>query len=208
MTDQPAPEPTSTPPTRRGLIRRFRRDQDGATAVEFALVITPFLALLLTIIETAMLIWTSQALDDAVTQASRTLLTGQSTTTYPAADGATANTRKFRDAVCANGLGFFDCSKVQIDVRSYGSFAAAQAGTSGSNPISGGALNTSGFGYNPAGPGQIIVVRAVLEYKLILPQWSVMTAQWTSPLANIGSGRRAIVASTAFKSEPFVAPAT
>ena len=202
MTDQPAPSHTQpAPQRRRGLIRRFRRDQDGATAVEFALVITPFLALLLAIIETALMFWTNQILEDAVTQASRQLLTGQSLAAYPATAGAAANTTKFRDAVCANAPALVDCGKVQIDVRSYASFSGAQAGTSGANPVSGGALNTAGFRYNQTGPGQIVVVRAVLEYDLLLTQWS-------TALANIGGGRRALVASTTFKSEPFAVPAT
>jgi len=204
MTDLPAPSHTQpAPQLRRGLIRRFRRDQDGATAVEFALVITPFLALLLAIIETALMFWTNQILEDAVTQASRTLLTGQSRDLYPAASddpsepGAPTNTTKFRDAVCANAPALVDCTKVQIDVRSYASFAGAQAGTSGSNPVAGGALNTAGFKYNQTGPGQIVVVRAVLEYDLLFTKWS-------TALANIGAGKRALVASTTFRSEPFV----
>lgn len=198
MTDLPASSLAKPAPRwRRGLIRRFRRDQDGATAVEFAIVITPFLAVLLAIIETALMFWTNQILEDAVTLASRQLLTGQSQTEYPASAGAVANTTKFRDAVCSHAPALVDCSKVQIDVRSYASFSGAQAGTSASNPVSGGTLNTTGFAYNQTGPGQIIVVRAVLEYDLLFTQWS-------TALANIGAGRRALVASTAFKSEPFV----
>lgn len=206
MTDKPeaeatAPMPEMSPAPKRDarLIARFRRSQDGATAVEFALVITPFLALLLAIIETALMFWTNQILEDAVTQASRTLLTGQSLTTYPATASASANTTAFKNAVCANAPALVDCSKVTIDVRSYASFSGAQAGTTSSNPVSGGALNTTGFGYNQTGPGQIVVVRAVLEYKLLFTQWS-------TALANIGAGKRALVASTTFKTEPFAVP--
>jgi len=46
-----------------------------------------------------------------------------------------------------------------------------------------------------------VVVRAVLEYPLTFTSWS-------SSLANIGEGRRGIVASTTFRTEPFNAPAT
>jgi Flp pilus assembly protein TadG len=200
MTDLPAPSQTQpAQQRRRGLIRRFRRDQDGATAVEFAMVVTPFLAVLLAIIETALMFWTNQILEDAVTQASRTLLTGQSRELYPATNSSTTNTDAFRNAVCANAPALVTCDahKLKIDVRSYASFAGAQTGTAGSNPVSGGALNTSGFQYNQTGPGQIIVVRAVLTYDLLLTQWS-------TALANIGGGQRALVASTTFRSEPFV----
>lgn len=208
MTDMPPADAMPTHPTacaasgrRRGVIRRFRKSQDGATAVEFALVVTPFLALLLAIIETALMFWTNQILEDAVTQASRTLLTGQSLTVYPATASAAANTTAFRNAVCANAPALVDCSKVTIDVRSYASFANAQSGSSSSNPVSGGALNTTGFGFNQTGPSQIVVVRAVLEYNLLFTQWS-------TALANIGAGKRALVASTTFKTEPFSVPTT
>jgi Flp pilus assembly protein TadG len=202
MSDHQPPfgNPPSAPPPR-GLIRRFRRNQDGATAVEFAMLVTPFLALLLAILETALMFWTSQILEDAVTQASRPVLTGQALTAYPAANGAGANTTAFRNAVCAQASALVDCTKVTIDVRSYASFSGAQSGSSGSNPVSGGTLNTNGFGYTQTGPGQIVVVRAVLEYNLMFTPWS-------TALANIGPGKRALVASTTFKNEPFVVPAT
>ncbi|PTM40178.1 TadE/TadG family type IV pilus assembly protein [Bosea sp. 124] len=182
------------------LLTRFRRSQDGATAVEFAFIAFPFLILLAAIIETALMFWTSQVLEEAVSQASRRLLTGEAATRYTG--NAAANTIAFRNDVCAAAPGLVDCSKLVVDVRTYSSFANAKTGVDGSNPISAGGLNTTGFGYNQQPqPQQIVVVRAVLEYSLYFTQWS-------ASLANIGSGRRGIVASTTFRSEPFNAPAT
>jgi len=177
------------------LLKRFRRSQSGATAVEFGFVAFPFLLLLTAIIEIAMMLWTSQVLEEAVSVTSRTLLTGQSRTVY--AGTGPVNTEAFRQNVCNGAAPLIDCSKLKIDVRSYGSFAAAKAGTDGSSPIKAGALDTTGFGYTAPGAEQIVVVRAVLEYTLFMTQWS-------SALANIGNGKRAIVASTTFRTEPFV----
>ncbi|CAN7732245.1 pilus assembly protein [Bosea sp. LjRoot9] len=193
-------EPTRRPRGIHRLLRRFKRSQGGATAVEFAIIATPFLMLLAAILETALMFWTSQVLEEGVAQASRALLTGQSQTLYKSAV-AGANATAFKNAICANGPGLIDCSKVTIDVRSYASFASANTGTAASNPVSGGALNTSGYGFTQPLPGQIVVVRAVLEYQLIFTQWS-------SALANLGSGKRAIVASATFRTEPFTVPAT
>ncbi|POR46246.1 TadE/TadG family type IV pilus assembly protein [Bosea psychrotolerans] len=202
MTGHPIDTPVEITRQPRGihcLLRRFKRSQDGATIVEFAMVATPFLMLLAAILETALMFWTSQALEEGVGQASRALLTGQSQTLYKgtASDNATA----FKNAICANAPGLIDCTKVTIDVRSYASFAAASTGTTASSPVSGGALNTTGYGYTQPLPGQIVVVRAVLEYKLIFTQWS-------SALANIGAGKRGIVASATFRAEPFAVPAS
>lgn len=186
-------------PRRPRLLARFRRAQDGATAVEFGFIAFPFLILLAAIMETALMFWTSQVLEEAVSQTSRRLLTGEAQTRY--AGTGPQNTTKFRDDVCAAATAMVDCAKLTIDVRTYSSFAGAKTGVDGSNPVTAGGLNTTGFGYTQPQPSQIVVVRAVLEYSLYFSQWS-------SSLANIGSGRRGIVASATFRTEPFNAPAT
>lgn len=179
------------------LLRRFGRSQDGATVVEFAFVAVPFFSLLFAIFETALMFWTNQVLEESLSQVSRSLITGQSRYIYTASTGA-ANAAKFRDDICARApMGLIDCSKLSVDIRVYSSFAAAGTGTSGSNPITGGSLNTTGFTYNQPQKNDIVVARAVLDYKLFLTSWA------STALANIGPGRRGIVASTAFRAEPF-----
>jgi len=44
-------------------IRRFRRANDGAVAVEFALVIVPFLVMVFGIFETGQVLWASSQID-------------------------------------------------------------------------------------------------------------------------------------------------
>ncbi|CAH1660765.1 putative TadZ/CpaE, associated with Flp pilus assembly [Hyphomicrobiales bacterium] len=184
----------------RGMLRRFRRSQNGAAAVEFGFVALPFFMLTWAIIETGLMFWTSQVLEESVTQASRTLLTGESRSIYTSSSAA-ANAAAFRQTVCARAqLKLIDCNKLAVDVRTYDSFAAANTGTAGSNPLAGGGLNTSGFSYSQPSSNQIVVVRAVLDYKLFLTAWA------SAELANIGgkgSGRRGLVASVAFRAEPF-----
>jgi len=205
MTGHPSAESVKVSPTDtvertsakpRGLTR-FRRSQSGATAVEFGLLAMPFMMLMAAIIETAMMLWTSQVLEESVSVAARSLLTGMSRTEYAGATPA-ANTEAFRQKVCDNATALIDCAKLKIDVRSYGSFAAAKTGIDASNPVQGGTLNTTGFGYNQPAAEQIVVVRAVLEYSLFFTQWD-----WNKALANIGGGKHAIVASATFRTEPF-----
>ncbi len=180
------------------LLRRFRRSQDGAAAVEFAFVAVPFFAILFAIFETALMFWTNQVLEESLSQVSRSLVTGQSRSIYTGATGL-VNAAKFRDDICAAApMGLIDCSKLYVDVRVYNSFSAASTGTSGSNPLAGGSLNTSGFTYVQPQGNDIVVVRAVLDYSLFLTSWA------STALANIGSGRRGIVVSMAFRAEPFV----
>ena len=63
----------------RRLSMRFVRRDDGATVIEFAIVIMPFLALLFAILETALVFFAGQVLETAVTDASRLVMTGQAT---------------------------------------------------------------------------------------------------------------------------------
>lgn len=203
MFDRPkkTPLPKNGLPRRgvhRLLLRRFRRSQDGATAVEFAFVVVPFLMILFAIFETALMFWTSQVLEESLSQVSRSLVTGQSRTLYTGSTGA-VNAKKFRDNICELApLGLIDCSKLYVDVRVYDSFASTAAA---GDPLAGGSLDTSGFTYVQPQGNDIVVVRAVLDYKLFLTSWA------SSALANIkpaGSGRRGIVVSMAFRAEPFV----
>lgn len=182
------------------VIRRFRRSENGATAVEFGFVALPFFMLIWAIIETGLMFWTNQVLEESLSQASRVLLTGESRSRYSSTT-ASVNTAAFRDDVCARAMNMIDCSKLAIDVRTYGDFSAASTGTSSSNPLAGRNLDTSSFSYRQPDANQIVVVRAVLDYKLFLTSWA------STSLANIGSadsGRRGIVASVAFRAEPFV----
>ena len=54
------------------VVRRFLKKDDGAAAVEFALVAAPFLALVFAIMETALVFFAGQTLETAAyTQSSR-----------------------------------------------------------------------------------------------------------------------------------------
>ncbi|RDJ26876.1 pilus assembly protein [Bosea caraganae] len=175
---------------------QFPRDQGGATAVEFTLVAIPFFALIFAIIELALMFWTGQELETAVSQVSRRLLTGEARQRYTSPDPK-KNTDKFKQDICGAASLLVDCAKLTIDVRTYGSFANADTGTAGSSPLQGGTLNTEGFGFTQPTGGQIVVVRAVLAYPVIF-------AGWSNVLANInGTSERALTASTAFRTEPF-----
>jgi Flp pilus assembly protein TadG len=170
-----------------GVARRFARGQDGAAAVEFALVALPFLALLFAILESALVFFASQTLETAASDASRLIMTGQAQTAgYSQAD--------FKTAVC-NALagGLFDCSNgVYVDVETYTSFSAINT----ASPIVNGQLNTSNLNYLPGGPGDIVMVR--LYY-----QWPIYVSLLGDTLSNLNGGSRLLVATSVFRNEPY-----
>jgi Flp pilus assembly protein TadG len=170
-----------------GVARRFARGQDGAAAVEFALVAAPFLALIFAILETALVFFASQTLEAAASNAGRLIMTGQAQTAgYSQAD--------FKTAVC-NDLsgGLFNCTNgVYVDVETYTSFSAINTAP----PVTNGQLNTSNMNYLPGGPGDIVVVR--LYY-----QWPIYVSLLGDTLSNLNGGNRLLVATSVFRNEPY-----
>jgi Flp pilus assembly protein TadG len=173
------------------LAARFRKNQDGAVAIEFGLVVLPFLALLFAILETALVFFAGQVLETAVGDASRLILTGQAKTQNLTAE-------QFKDRVCARIPALFNCKAlVQVDVRAFGdSFASATVGS----PIQSGRLHWgTGNGaplYSNPGDRQIVVVRAAMEYPIYIKFFG-------QTMANLSNGTRLIMASATFRNEPF-----
>jgi len=167
--------------------RSFARAQDGAAAVEFALVAAPFLALVFAILETALVFFAGQTLEAAATDAGRLIMTGQAQT-------AGYSQNDFKTAVC-NRLagGLFNCNNgVYVDVKTYSSFTSIST----TPPITNGNLDTSNMTYTPGGPGDIVVVR--LYY-----QWPVYVSMFSNNLSNLTGNQRLLVATTVFRNEPY-----
>jgi Flp pilus assembly protein TadG len=169
-------------------LRRFVRQEDGAAAVEFAMVAAPFLALVFAIIETAIVFFAGQTLETAVADASRLILTGQ-------AQQQNFDQAAFKQAVCARIFGLFDCENgILVDVQKYNSFG----GSNTSKPLDSQGNLQPGFGnnYQPGGPGDIVVVRAVYE-------WPVYVQLLGFNLADMKNGKRLVMATAAFRNEPY-----
>jgi len=92
------------------LTNRFKKDEDGATAIEFAFVALPFFALLFGIMELAIVFFINSALVHATSEAGRHVRVGN----FQACGGAD----QFKALVCGNMRGLGNCWKnVRIDVR-------------------------------------------------------------------------------------------
>ncbi len=174
-------------------LARFRRNQSGATVVEFALVALPFFALLFAIIETALLFFADQTFDSAVTTAARLIRTGQ-------AQEAGMDAAAFKSAICnpdptkdLSGLGvLFDCSKLKVDVREYANFDAINLAP----PLDADGNLKVTEDYPTTHGGDIVVVRAYYE-------WPVFVPLLDSYLADMPDGTRLLMATAAFRNEPF-----
>jgi Flp pilus assembly protein TadG len=169
------------------VVRRFIHQQDGATAVEFAMVAAPFLAMMFAIMETALVFFAGQTLETAGADSARLIMTGQAQT-------QSFDQAKFKTAVCAKIYGLFDCAAgLYVDVRNYSSFAAIDT----SKPVdASGNLQTGSFVYQPGGPGDIVVVR-------LLYQWPVYVSLLGLNLADSAGSKRLLMSTIAFRNEPY-----
>lgn len=192
MARDPSPSPRRR--FRLRFVRRMCRDETGATTIEFAFVAVPFFALLLAIIETAVVFWTQQVLETAVADASRRIYTGQFQAAHRDVADEAALREAFRDEICRHVVALFDCDgTLRVDVRSYAGFDGVTFG-----PVvdEEGALDDDAFAFEPSDAGQVVVVRAAIDYP-------IFTGVLDASDANLGNGRRLIMASAAFRNEPF-----
>ncbi len=171
------------------ILKTWRRNSDGATAVEFALVVGPFLFMLFGIIAVGLFYFTTFSLENAIEQASRSIRTGQ-------AQQANMTAAQFKTLVCANVPGFVDCNgKLRVSVMNFPSSAAINTATLPSCIANDGSLSAASSFI----PGQEnAVVLAWLCY-----EWDMAKNIPFLNLSNMGNGSRLIQATTTFRTEPY-----
>jgi Flp pilus assembly protein TadG len=167
-------------------LTRLKRNEDGATAVEFGLIALPFVALIFAILEVGLVFFAGQVLETAVADSSRLVLTGQ-------AQNGNFDQNRFRQEVCNRTYGLFRCdARMHVDVRIAQNFANANL----ARPVDANGNLIPNFGYNPGGPGDIVVVRILYEWPVIVPGLG-------NNLSNLSNGRRLMIATAAFRNEPY-----
>jgi Flp pilus assembly protein TadG len=176
--------PSLSGAARRGA--RFGKNEDGATAVEFGLVAVPFFALMFAILETAIVFFAGQLLETAVGDTGRLVRTGQ-------AHEQGMSAEQFKAAVCTRMFSLIDCDGLSIDVRTFPTFDSIQLGVVVDED---GELVVEDFDYQIGEPGDIVVVK-------VLYQWPVIVTQLGNNLANLPNGKHVLSATTVFKNEPF-----
>ena len=166
--------------------RPFVKKQDGAAAIEFALVAAPFLVLMFAIMETALVFFAGQALETAAADSARMIMTGQAQT-------QAFSNGDFKNTVCGKIYGLFNCSSgVYVDVQKFPSFASINL----TNPIGPDGKLVENFNYQPGGPGDIVVVR-------LFYQWPVFVSLLGFNLADMADNKRMLAATAIFRNEPY-----
>ena len=174
-------------------LNRYRKNDDGATAVEFSILFVPFGAMLFAIIELGIVFFIQATLGNAVQEASREVRTGQFQSSGGLAEA-------FQTEVCNGMAGLGDCGALRIDVvsSSTGRFEVNMLPpTPTSDPDDPDAPPPiPASTYVDTGPRAVVVVRAQYYHDLAFP------GQYTR-LANASGNVRIIQSTTAFRNEPF-----
>ena len=166
----------------------FARREDGAAALEFAIVAAPFIALILATMQTALAFFAGQVLEFAVLDASRQILTGS-------AQNSSMTQSGFASAVCAKVQTLFNCSGLMIDVQTATSFSTANTAMPALTFNGQGAV-TNSWSWQPGSPGDIVIMR-------VMYQWPVFLGPLGLGLSNESNGKLLLMATAAFKNEPY-----
>lgn len=184
-------------------LGRFARNGRGATAVEFALVALPFVFLIFSILEIALIFLVNVTLENAVSTAAREIRTGQQQET--GISGQT-NVNAFRQSLCNNMswlssqcLASLSSSGNQnglvVDIRAPSSFAS----TTEPSPVVNGQLNQYSDGNNcfySGSAGSIVVVRAFYP-------WMMFTPFLYNAFYHLSNGAIVLQAAEVFQNEPY-----
>jgi Flp pilus assembly protein TadG len=168
------------------FLKRFARARRGATAVEFAMVAGPFLALVFGIFELGMMFLVSTTLESSAQELSRTVRTGQFQS-----DGGTA--ASYKSSICGR-LGWLtaDCNaNLYVDVRTFPTFSEVAAPW----PVTNGVIDPGKLTFQTVSACQIVLARAFYNWTLLAPD--------LSGIAHMAGNKVLLSASAAFRTEPF-----
>lgn len=190
------------------VVRRghgLARDEDGAVAVEFALLAIPFFTLILGILETSLTFFAQQVLESALQDATRQVRTGQSQGVWDADD--------FRKELCDGTFGMFECTnnpdtdRLLVTLEPVTDFSNAATETA-TKPIDDGSCTmtsadpatdcqwTLAESFDDGDGSDVIIARAFYKWPTIL------NVPWFS-LATQAGNNRLLSAVRVFKNEPF-----
>jgi Flp pilus assembly protein TadG len=174
----------------RRALRRWRRNQHGSAAIEFALIAPMFFGVLFAIFEIGITFFAGQVLENGLQQSARKLFTHQ------AADTGMTQEDFVKD-LCGRVSILMDCTKLRVNV----SVTAAGAPITIKNPISATGQFVDSFNYQNPQPNtkETVVVSAFY-------QWPLAITEIGYTIANINTGapdgKYLLSAMAAFRVEP------
>ena len=191
--------PLSTRAPRLGATRTFlgraKRNEDGTTAIEFAIVAIPFFMFIFGLMGVSSYFFIMTSVEKGMDQASRYIKTGQ-------AQNLDWTVKQFKEKICEKAGSWVKCSKVQVFVQKFADWNLVQPQPCLANSTS--VINTS----NPSdkiaqyagAANDIVLVTAC--YK-----WDFAAKLPYLDLGQMNDGALMMQAATTFRTEPYSATA-
>jgi len=163
----------------------FVKSRKGTAAVEFALVVPVFLALIFSVLEAGWFFFVSSAVEQANASAARLIRTGQ------------VQNGGIFDEICDVVDAFGDCNeKLTVDISRYATFGALAADLAAPVCRDADDDDVDALPYETGVQREIIRVRVCFLYKPLNPGLGLN-------LDNTGNGYRKVVSVSIFRNEPF-----
>lgn len=167
------------------LKRHITKNQEGATAVEFALIGLPFIFMVIGIIEMALMFTTHSLLQASVSEAGRQIRTGA----IQLGGGEVA----FKQELCGYSAVLIPCEELQFQVVALDDFADAEDFPDVTFDEDG---NLEDQQFDPGGVSDVVLIRVAYRYPIITPLMQPI-------LKNDGNSGRILLSTMVLKTEPY-----
>jgi len=176
-------------------VRRLAQAEDGVTAIEFAIIAPPFLALLFAILETSIIFFTTQILEKATADAARYIMTGQQQgVTVQAGESPIS---QFKRRLCYDPPPGSTDSPVKLPLMVCANVSVTVLSADSSGYSSGSSTNA-----NLGGPGCIMTVQVTYQWpvyvSLLSLSYGLAGGKW--------DGKHQLKATAVFRNEPYGNP--
>lgn len=177
------------------LLRQWKTDDRGSTALEFSIVALPFFMFIMGLIGCAFYFFISSAIEKGMDQTSRLIRTGAAVT-----DKMTVN--QFKQSICDGAGSWIDCNQLQIFVKSYSDGWTGLNSTKPQPCVQGGVVVT-----NTAPGTDLIAIYSGTASDVVVVtvcyKWNFTSELPMIKLGNMADGSLMLQTATAFRSEPY-----
>jgi Flp pilus assembly protein TadG len=169
------------------LIARFATERQGATVVEFALLLPVLLFTVMAVIQISWVLMATQHLENATADLGRLVRTGQ-------VQGQKIDKQGMQALLCQKLSPMLSCSATNLflEVRIIPDFGP----TAIAWPIDKDGKFTGSGAYQVGAGGEVVMVRCFYQFSVWLPLIG-------PALSNMPNGNRMLVSTAAFRNEPF-----
>lgn len=165
--------------------KSYRRSEDGATAVEFALVGIPFIFMIIGIIEMALMFTAQSLLEASVSQAARQIRVG--------AVQQGGGEQAFIDAMCEYADVLIPCGDLQYQVVSMSGFEEVEDFPPPSFDEDGDLEDQQ---FDPGGVSDVVMIRVAYRYDIKTPLMQPF-------LTNDNNSQRVMFSTVVLQTEPY-----